>query len=49
VLAGGVTEDVETMEHALASDEWKEFQEKLKEFVVDLRYKVVEASGGFQI
>ena len=27
VLAGGVTEDLETMERALASDEWKEFQE----------------------
>ena len=49
VLAGGVTDDIETMEHALASDEWKQFQEKLQEFVVDLRYKVVEASGGFQI
>ena len=49
VLAGGVTEDVETMEHALGSDEWKQFQEKLQEFVLDLHYKVVEASGGFQI
>ena len=47
VLAGGVTETRDDGD-ALASDEGKS-QEKLKEFVVDLRYKVVEASGGFQI
>jgi hypothetical protein len=49
VLAGGVTEDLATMEKALASDEWKTLQEKLREFVVDLRFKVVESAGGFQL
>jgi hypothetical protein len=49
VLAGGVTEDVESMEKALEGDEWKKLEKKLQEFVVDFKYKVVEASGGFQI
>ena len=49
VLAGGVTQDLETMEQALASEEWKKLREKLEELVVDLKYKVVEAQGGFQL
>ena len=49
VIASGVTQDLATMEKALASDEWKKLQENLQELVVDFRYKVVEASGGFQL
>ena len=49
VLAGGITEDLDTMTQALASDEWQTFQEKLSELVVDFEYKVVEHKGGFQI
>jgi hypothetical protein len=49
VLAGGMAEDLETMEKALESKEWKELRDKLREFVVDLRYKVVEVTGGFQL
>lgn len=49
VLAGGVTEDLESMEKALASDDWKRFQEQIQQFVVDFKFKVVEAAGGFQL
>jgi hypothetical protein len=49
VLAGGTTNDLEAMEKALASDEWKHFQEKLREYIVDFQVKVVESSGGFQL
>lgn len=49
VLAGGVTEKLETMEKALASDEWKALLAELQDLVVDFNYKVVEAEGGFQL
>jgi len=49
VLAAGVTDDLETMEKSLSSEEWKKLQERLKEFVVEFRYKVVEAAAGFQL
>lgn len=49
VLAGGVTEELETMEKALASDEWRSLLAELRDLVVDFNYKVVEAEGGFQL
>lgn len=49
VLAAGITDDLESMERALASPQWKEFQTKLLALVVDFKYKVVEAAGGFQL
>lgn len=49
VLAAGVIEDMEAMEKALASDEWEQLRQKLQEFVVDLRHKVVEVTSGFQL
>ncbi|MFP3897077.1 MAG: hypothetical protein ACLFV5_09640 [Anaerolineales bacterium] len=49
VLAGGVTEELETMEKALASDEWRALLAELQDLVVDFNYKVVEAEGGFQL
>ena len=49
VLAGGVTEELETMEKALASDEWRDLLAELQGLVVDFSYKVVEAEGGFQL
>jgi len=49
VLAGGVTDDLPSMQEALASAEWTAFQAKLSDLVVGFEHKVVEASGGFQI
>jgi len=49
VLAGGTTEDLDSMEQALNSPEWASFQERLSQLVTDFQYKVVEQSGGFQL
>jgi hypothetical protein len=49
VLAGGVTEDIESMEDALRTETWAEFRRKLGNLVTDLDYKVVESTGGFQL
>ncbi len=49
VLAAGITDDLETMERALASAEWADFQTKLQQLVADFKFKVVEAAGGFQL
>ena len=49
VIAGGMTRDLKTMEEALASEQWKTLQTRLREYVVDLEYKVVEATRGFQL
>jgi hypothetical protein len=49
VLAGGTTNDLATMEKALASDEWKQFQDKLRQYIVGFTAKVVESTGGFQL
>jgi hypothetical protein len=49
VLAGGVTDDLETMERALSSDEWKTLRERIAPLVVEFKHKVVESSGGFQL
>jgi hypothetical protein len=49
VLSGGVVEDLEAMEAILASNEWQELVSKLDGLVTNFEYKVVEASGGFQL
>lgn len=49
VLAGGVTQDIESMEEALRSEAWASFRSKLADLVTDLQYKVVESTGGFQL
>lgn len=49
VLAGGTTEDLDAMERALASKEWRAFRERLEQLVTGFEYKVVEQEGGFQL
>ena len=49
VLSGGVVEDLETMEGVLASSQWQELVTKLEGLVTNFEYKVIEASGGFQL
>ncbi len=49
VLAGGTTDDLETMEKALASDGWRTLLERLRELVMDFEYKVVALDRGFQL
>lgn len=49
VLAGGTTEDLDSMEQALNSAEWATFRERLSQLVTDFEYKIVEQTGGFQL
>jgi len=49
VLSGGVTDDLDTMEGLLASEEWQELVDKLSGLVTDFQYKIVRANGRFQL
>jgi len=49
ILSGGVTNDLETMNRILSSDDWKSLRERLLSYVTNFSSKVVPASGSFQI
>lgn len=49
ILTGGVTGDMETMNKILASDEWKALRDRLLNYVVNFKHKVVPANGSFQL
>ncbi len=49
ILMGGIAEELESMQRALVSDEWRSLKEKLLTYVTDYRQKVIRASGGFQL
>jgi hypothetical protein len=49
ILTGAVTDDLDTMKQILASDDWRDLREKLMAFVANFSYKVIQASGRFQL
>jgi hypothetical protein len=49
ILTSGVTDTIEEMREILDSQEWEELQKRLLEYVTDFEYKVVPATGRFQI
>ena len=49
ILTGGVVEDLESLQRALASDEWRTLNRKLLTFVTDYSQKIIRASGWFQM
>ena len=49
ILAAGTTESPEQMRDILDSSEWAELKKKLLEYVTNFQYKVVPASGRFQL
>lgn len=49
ILTGGIAENLENLQTALASDEWHSLKQKLFNYVVDYSQKIVYASGGFQV
>jgi hypothetical protein len=49
ILTGGVTDNRQQLERALASDEWEHLREQLLEFVTNFDWKVVRASARFQM
>lgn len=49
ILAGGIVDSPARMKEILESDDWKDMQDKLMEYVENYRHKVVRVSGGFQL
>lgn len=49
ILTGGVTENMDRMQQALSTDDWSQLRDNLLEFVTNFEWKVVRASGGFQM
>ncbi len=49
ILAGGVAEDMEAMRDILENPAWDELREKLSRYVMNFDYKVVPATGRFQL
>lgn len=49
VLTGGITDDMNSMQRILGSDEWSSLHEKLLEMVTNYRQKIVRATGSLQI
>jgi hypothetical protein len=49
ILTGAVAEGIESLQSALASDEWRKLKKELLTYVTDYRQKIVRASGGFQL
>jgi hypothetical protein len=46
---GGIAEDLQTMQRALATEEWGKLRDRLMTFVTNFHSKVVRATGGFQM
>lgn len=49
ILTGGVAENVTEMRRALATQEWADLRDRLMEFVANFEFRVVQATGGFQL
>jgi len=49
ILTAGVTDSVEQMREILDSHEWEELRVRLLEYVANFEYKVVPATGRFQL
>jgi hypothetical protein len=49
ILTGGVTDSLGKMREILDSEEWAELKKSLLEYVTNFEYKVVPATGRFQM
>lgn len=49
IMTAGVTDSVEEMRVILESEQWEELRDQLLEYVMNFQYKVIPASGRFQI
>ena len=49
ILKGGVAEELESLQRALSSDEWRKTKKKLLTYVTDYSQKIIRANGGFQL
>jgi hypothetical protein len=49
ILTGAVSEELDTMKQILSGDDWNQLREKLMAFVTNFSYKVIQATGRFQL
>jgi hypothetical protein len=49
ILTAGVTDTVDQMREILDSEAWETLRSQLQEYVTNFQYKVVPATGRFQI
>ncbi len=49
ILQGGIMDELEKLQRALASKEWHEMKKKLLVYVTDYDQKIIRASGEFQL
>jgi hypothetical protein len=49
ITTAGITDSVSKMREILESEEWQELKGQLLEYVTNFEYKVIPASGRFQI
>lgn len=49
ILTGAVAEDLATMQSILTSRDWQKLQDKLFEYVTNFNFKIVPATGRFQL
>jgi hypothetical protein len=49
IMTAGVTDTLEEMRVILESDEWEDLRDQLLEYVTNFEYKVIPASGRFQM
>jgi hypothetical protein len=49
ILTAGITESVDNMREILSSHEWEDLRNRLLEYVTNFEYKVVMATGRFQM
>lgn len=49
ILTGAVAEDLSTVQTILDSKEWQQLQNKLFDYVTNFDYKIVPATGRFQL
>ncbi len=49
IMTAGITDSVDKMREILDSPEWEELRGQLLEFVTNFEYKVVAATGRFQL
>ena len=49
ILTGVVADTVARMEIALGTEEWRRLRDRLLDYVTDFTWRIVRASGGFQM
>ena len=49
ILTGGIAEDLPTMQSILASNDWQQLRDKLFGYVTNFNFKIVHATGKFQL